>query len=67
MLSKCIEVIEAQETMLQLKVADFPMMKDEARKKLYQGLKRQAFPSTINGEAKPITTEELAKFLSAKV
>jgi len=39
-----MERLEAQELLTQLKVMDYPNMKDDARNKLYQGLNKKAFP-----------------------
>jgi hypothetical protein len=39
-----MERLEAQELLTQLKVMDYPNMKDEARNKLHKSLTKKAFP-----------------------
>jgi hypothetical protein len=42
--NKAMERLEAQELLTQLKVMDYPNMKDEARNKLHKSLTKKAFP-----------------------
>lgn len=42
--SQALERIEAQELLTQLKVMDYPNMKDEARSKLHRSIHKKAFP-----------------------
>jgi len=53
-------VIENQEILKQLNVADYPMMKREARNKLHRHLFKLAFPDQ---KKKVITMEDLKKIL----
>jgi len=56
---KAIDVIEAQETLVQMKISDFPTMKEDARAELFQSLNKKAYPK----ERKVYTTRELARKL----
>lgn len=59
-----IPAIEAHEQLLAFRVADFPMMKTEARQKLFRSLNKLANPPIIKEEPKALTTEDLAKILN---
>lgn len=63
LLYRCIEVIESQETILALKIADWPMMKEAPRNKFYNTLNKLANPSTLKSDAKAITMADLAAIL----
>ena len=65
-LSMAIEAIQAQETIAQLKVADWPNLKKEARNKLFRDLNKLANPCTIVREQKPLTTADLAALLNGR-
>ena len=54
-----IDILEAQEMLISLKVSDYPHLKDEPRSDLYYSLEKTAYPK----ERKVITTKELAKKL----
>lgn len=62
-LYECIPTIQAQEILIQLRALDFPMMKDEARRKLHKDLNKQAFPRILKAEEKALTTADLANLL----
>ena len=47
-----------------LKIADYPMMKPDARRKLFNDLKKQANPSILKEEKRAITTADLAQILN---
>ena len=56
-----ITIIEAQEMLRLLQVADYPNMGKEDRKKLFDGLKKAAYPSRLKGASKEkgVSTKEL--------
>lgn len=63
-LLRCIPIIESRETLLKLKIVDFPTMKDETRRKLFKDLNKQAFPIILKEEPKALTTNDLARLLN---
>lgn len=58
----CITVIEAQNLLTSLTIADWPNMKKEGREKLHRSLSRKAYPDTFKGKKK-VSLEELDKIL----
>ena len=63
-LTTCIDVIQAREALMQLRISDYPMMKPEARSKLFNSLKKQANPRILKEERKALTTADLAAILN---
>lgn len=63
---KAIEVIEAQNMLLQMKVADYPNMKKEDRKKLFKGLHSQAYPEMEDIKKPVVRAEDFALALMGK-
>ena len=61
---KCIDILQARETIVQTQVSDFPMIKDEARDKFFKVLKNKAYPLIIREEPRAITTNDLARLLN---
>lgn len=57
---QCITLIEAQQTLLALKVQDWPNMKQDNRAKWHRELHKKAYPST---HKKIVTTAELANLI----
>lgn len=45
-----IAVIEGQEALLKMKIADYPRMKDEDRRKFFRDIRKQAFPQGLQKE-----------------
>jgi hypothetical protein len=62
-LHQCIDVLEAREMLIGFRVADFPMLKEDSRNKLFRELNNRAFPNIIR-EERAITTNELAGLLN---
>ena len=56
-----ITVIEAQEILMQLKISDWPNMKDNDRQKFHRDLHRAAYPKTK--ESVTLTMEQFAAAL----
>lgn len=65
-LAMCVDVLTARETLNQLRISDYPMMKQEARRKLFQDLKKQANPRILKEERKALTTKDLAAILNMR-
>lgn len=63
-LFQAIPHIEAQEQIAQLKIADFPTMKKEARKTLFDSLKKLANPRIMKEERKALSIDDIAKILN---
>lgn len=57
---QAITVIEAQEVLIQMRLADWPNMKGPARQKWHRDIHRAAYP---HQKRKAMTPEELAKRL----
>lgn len=57
-----ITIIEAQEMLNQITVADWPHMKKGSREKLHKGLYRKAYPSIFR-EQKQVSMDDLARIL----
>jgi hypothetical protein len=55
---KAITVIEAQDTLMQLRTHDWPNMKKADRKKFHRKMHEMAYPQVHDDE--PLTTEQLA-------
>lgn len=60
-LYRAIEVIESQECLLQMKMSDYPNMKEPARKKLHRAMYKKAYPTDEKG----LPAEEAIKRLQA--
>lgn len=60
---RAITPIEAQEVLLDLTVADFPMMKKGQREKIHSQLKKTA--RSIDAKREPMTTEKLAAIIGS--
>jgi len=56
---KAIDILEAQEILVQMKVSDYPTMKPESRSEFHHTISKTAYPK----ERKILTTKELAKKL----
>jgi len=56
---KAIDILEAQEMLINIKVSDYPHVNDESRSDLYYSLDKKAYPT----ERKVLTTKELAQKL----
>ena len=63
MLLKCIDVIDAKEALISLKVVEYPDLKPEAKRRLFRDLKKQANPPIIKPEARAITMADLAQLI----
>jgi hypothetical protein len=61
---EAIQIIQAQEALMQLRIIDYPTMTKEGRSRLFKDLKREAYPSILKPEAKPLTTADIARILS---
>lgn len=62
---KGINMIEAQETLLKLQVADYPNMELSDKKKFQQQLKDQAYFKQKPSEIKVLKTSDIGKVLGA--
>lgn len=60
-LVQAMDIIEARELLVQLKVADFPNLSKDERKKLHRSFYKTAFP---NVEKKPMSTGDVARILA---
>lgn len=58
-------MIEAQRLLTEMRLADYPHMKANDRKKWFKEVRRKAFFKEKSAET--MTTEELGAFLRAKV
>lgn len=63
-LIKCIEIITAKEMLEDLVIADYPTLKADTRRKIFNDLKKKANPSILKPEARAITTKDLASILN---
>jgi hypothetical protein len=63
MLFQCVPMIEAKEALVGIKIAEYPNLKPEARRKMFKDLKKLAYPSIIKKEARAITMADLASML----
>lgn len=61
-----IDPLFAQEKMMDLKIADFPYTKKQARDKIHKGLYKCANPMIIEEGPKPLTTEDLSRLLNER-
>ena len=59
---KGIDMLEAQETLLKLKISEYPNMELKDKKKLTKTLENKAY---FKQEVKVIKTSDIAKFLGA--
>ena len=64
---EAITVIEAQDTMIQMRIADYPMMKTHQRRDFHRSMVKKAYPKTFDPDRKPLTTEQLAERLGAMI
>lgn len=60
LLYRCIDIIEAQETLRLFKVTDWPNLKKDRRDKIYRQLSKIAFPFN---KKKAITSTEFARIM----
>lgn len=60
-LVQAMDIIEARESLVALKVADFPNLTKDERKKLHRSFYKMAFP---NVEKKAMTTADVARILA---
>lgn len=60
---QAVTILQAQEALIQMKIADYPNMKKADRQKLHKELHKKAYPK--NGDGKKLTTEELYKRVRA--
>lgn len=60
---QAMEVLEAQERLMELSTQDWPNLKKTQRDKLHRSLHRSAYPKTHDGI--PLSPVELAKVLGA--
>lgn len=63
-LIECIDVIEAQQMLRDMKVSDFPNMKPEHRGKIHRDLYKRAYPVKIKESRKSLNIEDIAKVLN---
>lgn len=61
MLIQAMDVMHAQEVLVQMKVADFPNMENTDRRTLHRDIHRTAYPKNVG---KPMTTADLARVLA---
>lgn len=59
-----IPALEAHEQLLQMRVADYPTMKNTNRMKLFKHLNKLSNPSIIEDEIRPLTLDKLAEILN---
>lgn len=57
-----VEILEAQEVLLQLSIADYPQLGDKARTRLHGEFYKKAYPK----RRKVLTTKELAGLMGMK-
>jgi hypothetical protein len=57
---RSITIIEAQQTLIALKICDFPHMKKSDRQKWHRQLHKQAYPATWSPR-NAMTNEDLAR------
>jgi DNA-binding phage protein len=63
---KAIDVIEAQNMLLQMKIADYPNMKNSERRKLFKTLHKQAYPDFDDLPKEIVRAEDFALALTGK-
>jgi len=56
---RAITVIEAQDLLLQMRIADWPNMKKHDRSKFHRSIHRSAYPATESSASKVVNTKEL--------
>ncbi len=44
---ECIPVIEGQDRLMDMKIADYPRAKQDSRKKFFRDIRKQAFPQGL--------------------
>lgn len=62
-----ITAIEAQDMLKQMQIADYPHLKKEDRKKVYNSIHKQAYPVKPSKEGKMLTSEDIANFLNGAI
>lgn len=62
---EAMDIIKAQDRIIDLTVADYPHAKKDSREKIHRAFHKQARPHLFENK-KPITTKELAKLLSGR-
>lgn len=60
---EAITVIDAQETLINMRVADHPTLKSSARTKFHRSIIKRAYPKTFDPNEKQISTTEFAERL----
>ena len=63
---EAITVIEAQETLLQLNIADFPYMKDNKRREFFKDLKSKAYIKFKKDDSPGMSLGDFAQILAGK-
>lgn len=63
---KSIPILRANEQLHQLVVADYPHLKDDARKKVHQNLTKQATSFEEKKKSKTLSNEELFKMIAGR-
>lgn len=63
---EAITVIEAQEILTQLRIADWPNMKKSERTTFHRKLISKAYPGQVSGSVAR-STEDIAKILGARL
>lgn len=56
-------MIEAQDMLLKMQIADYPNMTKSSRQKLHKEMHKKAYPSSFN-ESKKITNDELMRLIN---
>lgn len=59
-----IEPLFSQEKLYDLRIVDFPSLKQEARNKIHKGLYKAANPSIMEVEERPLTTADIGRLVS---
>lgn len=64
---EAITILEAQETLLNMNIAAYPMLKKEDAKKFHRSIYEKAYPRNWERAKRSLTTAELAKLSGAGV
>lgn len=64
---EAITILEAQESLLNMNVAAYPMMKKDEAKKYHRQMFDKAFPKNKERTRRPLTTAELAQLTGAGI
>lgn len=62
-LLRCIDIIDAREMIKGIKIAEFEVLKPEARRKRFNDLKKAAYPRIIKREERALTMADVASIL----